>query len=48
MDRDSKTAVPSSIGCATAKSGWIHSMCSGSLLKYGDAAPSGWMAEQTS
>src|SRR5688500_9446312 len=45
------TAVPSSSGCASGASGWIHSspcLSSGSPLKKGDMTASGWMAEQTS
>src|SRR6266540_3755972 len=45
------TAVPSSSGCASGASGWIHSRpCSLRVrpLKNGDSAAMGWIAEQTS
>src|SRR5687767_10961589 len=50
-ERSRTTAVPSSSGCASGASGWIHSrpcLLSGSPLKNGDIAASGWIAEQTS
>src|SRR5688572_19029537 len=50
-ERSSMTAVPSSSGCASGASGWIHSrpcLFSGSPLKNGDIRASGWIAEQTS
>ena len=51
IDRSSRTAVPSSRGCASAAGGSIHSSPSrprSSARKNGDAAPIGWNAEQTS
>ena len=51
IERSSRTAVPSSSGCASAAGGSIHTRPSrdrSSSRKNGDAAPSGWNAEHTS
>src|SRR6266550_4683769 len=47
-ERSTRSAVPSSNGCASAAGDSIHSTSRPSDRKNGDAAPSGWMAEQTS
>ena len=49
--RSSSATRPPSSGCARGMSGWIHSRpcsASGNERIAGDAAPSGWIAEQTS